>query len=569
MKKRAQLPDAYTFTILFRGLSQYHHLSQSTARALSIYQSMFAENSPVRPSIIHTNAVLNVCARAHDIDALLSIAAELPVRGSRAPNKLTYTTVLNAIQSKASGEVEFLKATSRKEKSERNKKLASAIQQGRRLWAEIRQRWLSGDLNLDEELVCAMGRLLLLSDEGQDEVLSLLKQTMDIPRQIARLATPALRKAAEARRLNDDAELPSGSPANVELETSLSLLKEEDNSTAPPSDPFAPLSSAAPPTQSAVRPGPNTLSLVLDACLRLKYVRAAQNYWGLLTSPDGQYRINPDGENYHMYLRLLRVQRSSKLAVELVDDMRSGNLTDKTGYVQAKTFRIALACCVRDNKNRNSIVHAAKLVRMMTDTLPHPDAKALSMYLEVALKQKPRDWRVIMGVIRGTELGVRNLRSLVAYDPHGDRKQDRDDILALVQELIGAFNVVLDLGNEEIEDEEKQRCKEQRHTLAAYLTRTQTRYEQLKLDRTLYKERMMENERTGGELTPFEQKQGLRQGWRTVSGGFEAGRDEVVARTLSKRERAFRSSLDKTAAGRGQRNTSGYVAEVGRRRTVR
>lgn len=479
MKKRAQLPDAYTFTILFRGLARYSpHVSRSPARALSIYQSLFAENSPVRPSIIHTNAVLEVCARAHDIDALLSIAAELPVRGSRAPNKLTYTIILNAIQSKASREAESQKAASGKEKSELEKgtmnRIFQAVQQGRRLWAEIRQRWLSGDLSLDEELVCAMGRLLLLSNEGQDDVLSLLEQTMGIPRQIARLASPALRKAAEARRRIDDAKLPPGSAANVELETSLSLRREEDNSSAPPSDPFAPLSSAAPPTQFAVRPGSNTLSLVLGACLPLGYMRAAQNYWGLLTSSDGQYRINPDLENYHMYLRLLRLQRSSKLAVELVDDMRSGKLTDKAGDVQAKTFRIALACCVRDKRNRNSIVHAAKLARMMTDTLAYPDAKALSMYLEVALKQEPRNWRVIMGVIRGTELGVRNLRSLLAYEPDGDQKQDRDDIAALVRKLIGAFDVVLDLGKEEMEGEEKERCKELKHTLAAYLTRLET-----------------------------------------------------------------------------------------------
>lgn len=490
MKKRAQLPDAYTFTILFRGLcgSYPSHLLRSTARALSIYQSMFAENSPVRPSIIHTNAVLKVCARAHDIDAILSIAAELPVRGSRAPDKVTYTTILNAIQSKASGEVESQKATSRKDEWTMDQ-IPRAIQQGRRLWADIRQRWLSGDLSLDEELVCAMGRLLLLSDECQDDVLSLLKQTMGIPRQIARAASPALRKATKARQRKGDAELPPGSPANVELETSRSLRKEEDNSSAPPSDPFPPLSSAAPPTRSAVRPGPNTLSLVIDACLRLGYIRAAQKYWSLLTSPGGQYRINPDHDNYHMYLRLLRLRRSSKLAVELVDDLRSGNLTDKVGYVQAKTFRIALACCVRDNRNRNSIVHAAKLIRMMMDTLTHPDAKALSLYLKAALRQEPQDWRVIMGVIRGSELGLRNLRSLIVYDPDGRQKQDKDDIQALVQELIGAFDVVLDLGNEVIEDKEKQRCKEQKHSLAAYLTKTQTIEKRIQLDRTPYGER--------------------------------------------------------------------------------
>ena len=474
MKKRAQLPDAYTFTILFRGLSWYPHLAQSTARALSIYQSMFTENSPVRPSIIHTNAVLKVCALANDVDAMLGIAAELPTRGSGAPDNLTFTIILNAIRNKAFGEISSRNATSVKVGTERNETTALAVQQGRRLWLEIRQRWMSGDLRLDEEFVCAMGRLLLLGSEAQDhdDVLSLLEQTMGIPRQIAR-------RAEQAPGSDNDPELQPRLSADVELETLLSAPKENDRPPRPPSDPFAPLPVAATPTQSAVRPGRNTVSLVLDACIRLKYVRAAQNYWGLLTSPDGNHKLVPDSENYHMYLRLIRLQRSSKLVVELVNEMRSGHLTGQTRGVGAKTFRIALSCCVRDINNKESIHHAAKLVRMMMDTLPYPDAKALSMYLHIALNQRPRDWRVIMGVVRGTELGVRNLRSLIAYDPAGAQKQNEKDILELVNGLIGAFDVVLDLGNEEIRDDDRKRCKEQRFTLAAYVTRMHTIYKRL------------------------------------------------------------------------------------------
>ena len=549
MKKRAQLPDAYTFTILFRGLSWYSHSSQSTSRALSIYQSMFADNSPVRPSIIHTNAVLKVCALAHDIDALLGIAAELPVRGSGAPNNLTFTIILNAIRSQASAEISSQKATSGKENSERNEKSALAVQQGRRLWLEVRQRWMSGDLRLDEEFVCAMGRLLLLGNKAQDQddVLSLLEQTMGIPRQIARLADQALPRAEEAPGPDDDSELPLGPPANVELETLLLSPKEKDKPPAPPSDPFAPLSSAAGLTQSAVRPHRSTLSLVLDACIRLKYVRAAQNYWGLLTSPDGHYRIKPDSENYHMYLRLLRLQRSSKLAVELVDEMRSGKLTGNAGAVQTKTFRIALSCCVRDINNRNSIVHAAKLVRMMTDTLPHPDAKALSMYLDVALGQKPRDWRLIMGVIRGTELGVRNLRSLLAYDPAGPQKQSNEDVQELVRGLVGAFDVVLDLGNEELKDEEKRRCKEQRFTLAAYVTRMHTIYKRLAVKRDSVNGG---RQGYGGNATLFEKRRRGRRGDQHNKADGQGDGDEAAAR--------------RSGHGEWKRkwNTRGRVAEV-------
>ena len=473
MKKRAQLPDAYTFTILFRGLSRHTNIAGSPARALSIYQSMFAENSPVRPSIIHTNAVLKVCALAHDIDALLGIAAELPVRGSGAPDNLSFTIILNAIRSNAVSSTNLRRATSGEELGDQPEKIALAIEQGRWLWLDIRQRWLSGDLGLDEEFVCAMGRLLLLGSEAQnqDDILSLLEQTMDIPRQVGRLAGAGLGRAEDAAGASDDLDLSPSSPANVELETLRSIPGEGEYFSKPPSDPFAPLSKAVRPLQSAVRPSRNTISLILDACIRLKYVRAAQNYWDLLTSPDGSHKVVPDSENYHMYLRLLRLQRSSKLAVELVEEMRSGNLTGTPSTLQFKTFRIALSCCVRDVNNRNSIVYAGKLVGMMMDALPHPDAKALSMYLTVALGQKPRDWRAIMGAIRDTELGVKNLRSLIAYDPAGARQQNQVDILKLVNELIGAIDVVLGLGSEEMKDKEKKWCSEQRFTLAAYVTR--------------------------------------------------------------------------------------------------
>ena len=534
MKKRAQRPDAYTFTILFRGFSWYPQFPRSAPRALSIYQSMLSKDSPVRPSIIHTNVVLKVCALAHDIEALLGIAAELPTRGSGAPDNLTFTTILNAIRSKAFEETEGQKATPREGHAGHKEIKALAIQQGRRLWMEVRQRWMSGDLRLDEEFVCAMGRLLLLGSEARDhdDVLSLLEQTMGIPRQVARVADPILERAEEVSEPAEDPEYSPYSAMNAEPETLLSASREENDFLEPPGDPFAAHHNAAGPSLSNVRPGRNTLSLVLDACIRLKHVRAAQDYWGLLTSPDGYHKIIPDSENYHMYLRLLRLQRSSRHAVELVEEMESGKLTGKAGAVQTKTFRIALSCCVRDIKNKNSIVHAGKLVRMMTDTLPHPDAKALSMYLQVALGQKPRDWRVIMGVIRGTELGVRNLRSLLAYDPAGSGKQNEKDILELVRGLISAFDVVLDLGNEEISGEEKRRCREQKHTLAAYVTRTHRR---LVMEGKHVVSRKGEDEGAGAEEThPQDRKSERRSDDHNDSDeegeddSFESEREDVV-----------------------------------------
>ena len=466
MKKRAQQPDAHTFTTLFRGFAWHAKLPLSAPRALSIYHSMYNENCPVKPNVIHTNAVLKVCALAGDIDGLLGVAAMLPSRGIGAPNNLTYTTILNAIRMASWSDTKTQQNSPAK-----TERASQAVMQGRRLWEEIRDRWASGDLYIDEELVCAMGRILLLGYEAQDwdDILSLIEQTMGIRRQAPRLGDPA--RARTLRQMEPSESTEEDIEGNVDLQT---LLPPRDPSEDELSDPstsaFAPLPGGPPASQAAVRPGRNTLSLLIDACVRLNLVRPAQNYWGILTNPSGQYNITPDSENYHMYLRLLRVQRASRLAVELLEEMR-GNQLDTKVTLQTKTFRIALSCCVRDMKNPNTLAHAAKLVRMMTDTLPHPDSRALSMYLELAMSTQRGNWRALMGVIRGTELGVRNLRSLLAYDLRGQEKQRKEDVMALVKKLIGAYDMVLDLGREEMDQKESVRCREQRHILAAYITK--------------------------------------------------------------------------------------------------
>lgn len=475
MKKRAQTPDAYTFTTLFRGLSLNAQYPLTVSRALSIYHSMFTDTSPVKPNTIHTNAVLKVCALAGDIDGLLGVAARLPTRGRGAPDNLTFTTILNGIRN-----VAWEDTKDQGESSARNERRSRAIMQGRRLWEEIRDRWAKGDLYVDEELVCAMGRLLLISSEGQDcdDVLSLLEQTMGLARQIPRLGDPAHR--GSLRELEAITSAEEAISEKVELQTLLPPAATSTRNEADLSDPtasaFAPLPKGPPTSQPPIRPGRNTLSLVIDACIRLRLIRAAQSYWGMLTSETGTYKILPDAENYHMYLRLLRVQHASKLAVELVEEMRRGDLGKGVG-LKTKTFRIAMSCVKRDKNNRHALQYAGRLIRIMTDTLECPDSQALSMYLDLAVSEKPRDWRTIMGAIRGTELGLRNLRSLLAYDPVGSREQSEEDVLGLVRRMVGAFDVVLDLANEDMSREEKARCREQRHTLASYITRNASRME--------------------------------------------------------------------------------------------
>lgn len=333
MKKRAQTPDAYTFMTLFRGFSWNTRYPKTLEQTLSIYHSMFADTSPVKPSIAHTNAVLKVCAFTGDIDAMFGVAARLPTKGKGAPDTLTFTVIVNAIRNKAREDTKGQAVTASLVERQR-----AAVLQGRRIWGEIRDRWETGDLHMDEELVCAVGRLLLTGNTNQDsdDVLSLVKMTMGVPRQIPRLGDPARKNYVEQQKAieTSKAENPDDSLETLLPPEEEAAAEEEETTHTPESrlaqqdvdslNPFAPLSKFL-PEQYRIRPGENTLSLVLEACTSLRLYRPAQDYWGLLTSPDN-YNITPDQANYHAYLRLLRFQRASKHSLEIVEAMARGTL---------------------------------------------------------------------------------------------------------------------------------------------------------------------------------------------------------------------------------------------------
>lgn len=183
MKKRGQTPDSYTYTLLLRGLVKHKNYADVVGRALKIYHSMFADNSPVKPSIIHTNAALNVCAKAKDLDSLFGIAAKLPQQGPGAPDMYTFTTILDAVRNSTSQDGAIALHETDEERSAR---LQLAVFQGRRMWGDILERWKNGHLAIDESLVCSMGRLLLLGsmEQDHDDILSLVEQTMNLKRQI-------------------------------------------------------------------------------------------------------------------------------------------------------------------------------------------------------------------------------------------------------------------------------------------------------------------------------------------------------------------------------------------------
>ena len=411
---------------------------------------MFAENSPVKPNLTHTNAVLNVCALCGDIDAMLGVAAKLPQRGKGAPDKITYSTILNAIRSQATDKINHYQAYDTDEVKKQ------AARQGSRLWDEIRARWSKGELDLDEDLVFAIGRLLLMTPQPLSlyDILVLLDQTMRIPQQ----ALPPEEKLALL-------EGPEGAdPKPLELQRTKHGQADLGKLL---------------PTQYYVRPGNKTLSLVLQTCTELRLYQAAQDYWGLLTARE-TFDVEPDKQNYLDYLRLLRFQRQSRMTVELIREMKDSLL--KKEDLEPKFFRIALSTCLRDVKNPKSLKYAEQLVKLMDDTLETPDPKTLESYMTLAISQDGRSWSDVFSIARSLIVPVRLLRSeivdlyaknkkLSRPEEHGAVVRRENDTLSLARKMISAFEIAMNEGRESMSREQQKMCKANKIWLSVWMHR--------------------------------------------------------------------------------------------------
>ena len=487
MKKRSQQPDGKTYTIVLRGLALHFDFEKSLERALTVYHSMYAPNSPVIPSVIHTNAALQVCAKAGDLDAMFGIAARFPKFGPRAADMVTYTTIFNALDKAVYNENDRGKEETLEENIDKRQK---TVLQGRRMWAEVMERWKRGDILLDEKLVCAVGRLLLLADVPQDldDVLSLLEQTMGIPRQIPR--------SSFIKGVVDVSKKGVESPAQEKNDLVQPIEPRSEPSADAdfefvPGDEFLPL-----PVRSKtyVVPDRSTLSLVLDACTRLKMMRAAQDYWGLLTGP--AYYIVPDTANYHMYLRLLSAQRKSRESVELVQEMRDGlGVRDPVPYevtvvrsnglskfgVRLSTFKIAIGACLRNLKNPGVMKDATKLLSIMYNSLPDADVKVMNAYVEIVKAVTARDWREMRLALKNTDFGVRQLRSRLGFGLADENAEYESylrvgqDVDAFLRKLIGAYDYLLETHSEQMPPKECLDIRTQIRTLSRWQTEVMSR----------------------------------------------------------------------------------------------
>ncbi|KIH90175.1 hypothetical protein SPBR_00281 [Sporothrix brasiliensis 5110] len=403
MKKRGQLPSTTTYTTIFRGCALSRHPKNAVQHATRIYNSMLS-NERIVPNRIHMNAVINVCARAKDIDSMFNIAATADNR-SRVPDSITYGTLLNGMRHATvkphhrpnrtgdSEDAVFLEAEN----------ASLSVARGRAVWGEVAKNWHQGVLVIDEQLVCAMGRLLLLgSKKDNDDILSLVEQTIGIPRpdkaqsgfDTVKYYGEETNEAADAdANANANAEAEADADASAYavtavdqrpvLESTSDFAQMEDMVLGPAapevvesaeffSDPDAPRRSSF----RYVQPGNNILSVIISSLGTTRKTSLAPVYWDILTAPP--YNVQPDSENWYRLLRTLRRGHASKTTAEMMKRIPSE-------FLEPKTFQVAMSCCAADNLNPNAFESAGQILDLMVHKLVEPDPHTMRLYLQTAI----------------------------------------------------------------------------------------------------------------------------------------------------------------------------------------
>jgi pentatricopeptide repeat protein len=440
MKKRAQFPDAYTYMMVLRGLGYKRQGTNDTpvqeenvSKAISIYTSMNAPTSRVKPNIFHTNATLNVCALALDMDALWSVAGQIPEKGPNAADRMTYTIIINALRHSAYGKNPASAAL--EQIAARRQK---AVDEGRRVWMDVIRRWRTGAVIIDEDLVASMGRLLLTSKriEDWDNVLDLVQQTMNIERLIAPVGSPD--RHTDHVPQDDIPETPKAEEEDADEEGYTNTPATKAFKVVKPSQPEHATSKGVRPLVWA-EPGSQVLSLLVDACQQMRIPRVASAYWELLTS--GTRAVEPDLENFDRQLRLFASNRASAKAAKLVRDLPATGIEPKNS-----TFRIAMSACQRDMKNPHVLEHATSVIDVMEEVSADPDSQVLMEYLSLAMTSN--DGPKIVAVINRMDSILHNLRSRVSYGPEIKMSEAADvralkDACVFLQTLVGVIDTLM------------------------------------------------------------------------------------------------------------------------------
>lgn len=421
MKKRGRSPTDRTYSIMLKGLCLRSRQAgvKPVDLAYKIYQQLLDPKSGVSASHFHHHPMLEVCGTHHDMDKLWQVLSELPETGPNKPNAQTYTLILLALRDSFDHAVETL---SEDQMELRKEKRENLVLDTKRLWADIINQWRKGQLDIDKQLVTTMAHVLSdpMDELNSYNVLALLKQTMDIPILISKPRVPTMRGSVQGNweaAVRSSKDRPNYTPWQSLEATSDPIKKREE--TTPADTPAEEVSVAAEEEERYIEdledvfepvaevntddgpafltPDNSVLNIILNVCRILtKGTGAGRGYWNLFTLDENGYKLQPDEGNFHEYLRLLRISRSSQLAVDMIRQQMV-----PAGLVEGKTFHIAMSCCLRDRTNPNVLVNGQALLDLMHENLPLPDPRPLKGFIDLsdALTTNPQ-W--LLG-LRGLE----------------------------------------------------------------------------------------------------------------------------------------------------------------------
>ncbi|KAK2796284.1 hypothetical protein FQN51_009495 [Onygenales sp. PD_10] len=405
MKKRGRKPNAQTYTIMLRGLARCTP-RESFKIARAVYDGLQSPKSDVKPSIIHTNAMLGVCSRHHQKDYLWEVAGTLPESGYGAPDARTFTIMVNALHNIVRKRTETL--DTRRQADGVAEQKAALAREGKQIWADIVHRSKRGDFIIDQNLTSSMGRLLLLCGRTRDclDIFALLHQTMAIPflgdieaqieeRQTATKVSVTLEETPE-ENASENLQTESGSENDIDATPSLSARPESPTEDDEFKDLFTPFEKPKVPKPNREKhrkyenpqvpittPGNNELTLLISACRSIPNgLLNGKAYWSALTDKTaGRNRVRPDGPAFHEYLRLLRATRSSSEILRLIKEEMIPRSSKDPSIVQPKTFMLALSSASRDRNNVHVLDTANELLNLLYTETRTPDPRIIDKYL--------------------------------------------------------------------------------------------------------------------------------------------------------------------------------------------
>lgn len=370
---------------MFHGFAQSPS-ARAVDAALSIYRSLRSPKSKVKPSVIHHNAILSVCARHGKMDRVWEMASDLPETGqANGPDAATFTVILQALRFTCEEEVSKMNSWSQADGIlEKRQKI---ITEAKKIWADVVSQWKKGHLMIDGPLVLAMGKILASTGQVNDyyDMIALYNQTMRIP----------LLKSLKSQKINvESQDLPqqedpdSMQPVSAsDVGSTRRIPKKKTESLFDPPDMEDIRLQAEQnydesiPKLSTLTPQNEDLALIIEACKQLPNhlgISIGKDYWELLTAKNGKWRITPDAISSHQYLRLLREARSSQETLRIMEEEMAPK-----GDLFPKTFIIALSTCFRDKNNPNIFTIASQLIDLMYSKLLAPDPRVIIRYIEL------------------------------------------------------------------------------------------------------------------------------------------------------------------------------------------